>query len=798
MLALGLVVGGGESSPSDEHLRLLGILHDRGMTRLAEAQARAILADKQPGAPAFAKAIGVVAGIESRAATVLADAGERERAFARADKLVADFLQKHSSGTESNALRYQWAGELLLRAERLWLRSKVQPKDASLASAARQAVGDAIDRLEAIKADAGEEPSENAVQFRLGLAYLSAARLSPEGAARREWAEKSIAALAPIPTPPNSTTSAEKTLAIAEAELSLGRLNQALDQLAGAADTFPLDYRERGLVLRARIFLAAGQDENAIALLERPEGPRAPGPERLLLLIELLLERQKALRKDAADEARRLLARAVGLIELLEAEHGGYWARRGEAMLVREASPSDAEGEPKVLLRLGAALRREGKYDAAIAAFRAAKDRRARPEALGPDVDFALAETLRDAGREEEAAEAFLDFARKHPSDRRRGEALLGAALELGSDPKKLRDPARRAKYQELLERHVERVGEPGSAEARWRLGRLAERNKDPLAAIDHYRQVSAGEPRFAAALEARAGIYHDRFLLAGNRPEAERGPTLAEARADLESGLEALARSPSMPGDSYRRAAAAARFVLAGLTAKSGDPDGAAALLRQRVLNEPGLPEDLALRSWRLLLEIELDRGRTGAARTIVEEGFVGVESSLVAVLGAVLPDPDAKDAARWAAVAEAGANRLLAQPMKLTPDQRRAVSIVLGRALLLQGDAESAERLFGRLLAENPRDADAAEGLARAQFHLGRFRESLESWQRLRAGRRRGSRGWLAASYHICQCLEKLGDREEAKGMLQLLRTLYPELGGAELRERYDELERAMKTGD
>src|SRR5262249_37065820 len=60
--------------------------------------------------------------------------------------------------------------------------------------------------------------------------------------------------------------------------------------------------------------------------------------------------------------------------------------------------------------------------------------------------------------------------------------------------------------------------------------------------------------------------------------------------------------------------------------------------------------------------------------------------------------------------------------------PASRRAVHAELSRIALASGDAERAVRAFRAMLAADPGDAEAGEGLARALEEAGRFVELVE----------------------------------------------------------------------
>jgi hypothetical protein len=62
----------------------------------------------------------------------------------------------------------------------------------------------------------------------------------------------------------------------------------------------------------------------------------------------------------------------------------------------------------------------------------------------------------------------------------------------------------------------------------------------------------------------------------------------------------------------------------------------------------------------------------------------------------------------------------------------------------------------------------------------------DALTSWMQLEEIAQKNTESWWAAREGILDVLDKLNRREEAKKSFDMLRTLYPDLGGAERKER------------
>ena len=59
------------------------------------------------------------------------------------------------------------------------------------------------------------------------------------------------------------------------------------------------------------------------------------------------------------------------------------------------------------------------------------------------------------------------------------------------------------------------------------------------------------------------------------------------------------------------------------------------------------------------------------------------------------------------------------------------------------------------------------------------------------------KGSRDWLIARYELAACAVAMGEFDEARKLIGLTRVVYPELGGPDLKARYDALEQSLPQG-
>jgi predicted Zn-dependent protease len=123
---------------------------------------------------------------------------------------------------------------------------------------------------------------------------------------------------------------------------------------------------------------------------------------------------------------------------------------------------------------------------------------------------------------------------------------------------------------------------------------------------------------------------------------------------------------------------------------------------------------------------------------------------------------------------------------------DAKDRVTLERAQAELLArtGDRDAAVTTFKGLVAKYPKDATVrrrlaellAEGSTRAEWEA-----SLAQWRALAEGLRPDTPGWFEAKYRTAEMHARLGNRKTAARVVTVLRITRPELGGAEMKERF-----------
>lgn len=114
---------------------------------------------------------------------------------------------------------------------------------------------------------------------------------------------------------------------------------------------------------------------------------------------------------------------------------------------------------------------------------------------------------------------------------------------------------------------------------------------------------------------------------------------------------------------------------------------------------------------------------------------------------------------------------------------------------ALLLEaGQAEEAAEICERIVAAAPRKSAYLQQAMAAQAAAGNSARALALARKLVSGLPAGSPGWFSAKWHQIAELAKR-DRAAAKAVLEQLKLLQPEMGGPEMRKKFDALERTLR---
>lgn len=789
--------------------RFLAALRERDLFRLLDRQGTRLLRQGDLDGAADADLVAALAGYWSDEGATNLDPQRRRESWAKADRLIADYLARRAGDDRAQEVRYSWGESLLRRARVLGRLAEVFPKVDSLRrdaiAAAHQSVDVLSDNAESLEKTRSRKLSPRtgsqltaaqindllaAGEIRQGLAYLVIARWAADDKSRADalaQCRRRLERLTPGEKAP--PLAIEGLLALAEADTLAGQPDEArrrIDELAGLA--LSPESRGRVQLAQARARLDGGDVAATLSILEASAESAEVSPEWSLLLAEAWLARTESSPRLSQAEAVAFERKAIDAIDRLEERFGGYWARRGERLLAKKLAANPATVDVALLHRLARAQAAEGNKAEARKLFERARDlaERAGDAARAAETEYQAALLLADENPVD-ASKRLLALAEKHGNSQVADQSLLRAATLTA--PAYRKDPVAKEQYRRALDSLVARKGLDPSvmSEVRYRLGSLAEGDGRAADAIAHYREVSPSSAFGQKAVEAQAGLWHDRFFLSKSKASPdERDRAIAELARLLDAGADLPVATKST-----------LRFVAARLRLAREASDREALAWLDDIAKSPEAAPDLRARAGRVRLDLALAAGDAPTAAGLAKTAFSGREKDLVSLLKRLRPaQPGLSPTVRDAQIAaiDAAAETLLAESAKLSPRDSYEIRLLVGQAMAARSDHGAACRVFKRLLAENSKDARVKASLADSLLRSGEFRESRQYWREMLRGLPRGSGAWFDAVRSAAECELRIGQVEAARGLIDPVVALYPELGGPERKKAFEALQREI----
>ncbi len=774
---------------------------------------------------------------------------EQDDLWQRATRVLAEHLARTKPTPRGELFETQLALIDLGRAEWLLAQSELLPDNEDLRSRGMSAVGAAIERFAVLEKSlsqpaaatrpAGKDATEKLspferrtlgqqVRYRLGIARLTQARLAIESADRAVALVAADEWLLPLATgPSNERITWDSQLAIAEVIRWRDDLDRAAKFLAAfektIADDTPSDLRERFVVERLRGMLARRQPADAVAwLLEQSRSGVlqnvAPSAELTYWKIaaELATWRLTAERNDQK-LATELWDRVTADVDSLSA--AGYWGARAKLDWQREREVRDYGRELADLVRKaraafssgqgGEALRR---YDLAIAATIK------RPPQDGTtnlllELRDTRASLLFQAKRFDEAAIAFRELTEAPRHERSAATHLLWAfclGKQFESDPADARRADFIAALSSLRERYADR---PEASEAAWLLGQTLERQQQLLEAIESFAAVSEKHTRHG---EAWAGVArcHERNL---SRLRGEGKPTTDAEDAAIKQLMpraQAIlqvsgAASASRPDDETANRRGADAAPLAFNAARSELLVRLARLLLEKKPADDKTADQLLaiviaqsqerdwLRAAKQLRVVSLaGQRRIDEADRMIESLEATGPDELLALLDGLTVVAARSDVGTQRLVSELqlrASQTLIDSAAKLTDPQRIRLLRARAEAFAATGQPSKAVAVYQQLVVKSPRDPKLLRTAAELFESLGSTagdQQAKAAWRKLEGLLKAGSIEWLDARWHVIRSCRKLGENAEADKLLKVTKLLYPDLGDAATRAKFDDL--------
>jgi len=704
------------------------------------AELRATLAN--PSIPSEERARRALEGAAAidQTAQLSTSAPSRRAMWSEAVGLLDDFLSKNPGVEPAPLIRFQAAVYRWAEGRSLAEQAELSPADAPARVGAVRALDEAIGRLRAVglKGPDAADPLAQNVRFRLAQAIADRARLGLENDPARTAAEREALGLLDTSLTAPGLRGFTRLLR-AELANRLGHFGQAQMESEEAEKLTPPP--PAAPILEAKVAAMTGRElfRDARALVD---ASKVDDALKRLLRLRITLARRREL--PPGRQRREIDAEAFGIAGPLPGS-GRTEARRGLMELARSVDepPGDAPAEwwdvlAEGHLRLG------------------------NPARAG-----------RLEGKGADRAEAL-------------GQLDRAAWLRYKAD-------ASKGSYREALEAQVRDFpDDPSTGEARWLLGqlRLASGRRDEATSL--LSGIGHGHPRW---LEARLAAA-DLLRKAVEDQRINRDAPASKARIDEARRSLRLAIDAATAGD--EAVALTLRLARLELTPDAGSPTVALDVSDRLLRMAAGPDQHRLARLYRAVALAQM-------GRTLDAEQVARAESRTAPpdeLLPAVRPlDRSAAEAEseiarrRLGLILRTFTTRMSERLDQIPPGDRDEVRLHHARALLFSGDPAAAKKEVAAW--GGPRestDADLLRDLADLYVRLGAFGLAIDA-ERLRAGRLApGSPPWFAARYGLALAYYRSDRPKDARQVIDATAILHPELGGGDLRGRFERLRQRL----
>ena len=807
----------------DDTNRYFEQLRRRGLFRLAESVCYREL-DRKDTTPAQ-QTQWTLELSRTLAAHAKYSAGKnRADLWKQAAAVVEEFLQKKENPPRIGWLRLQRCIVFVMQAEFLRWDAELFPYDVIARRKAIAALDTAEQELRTLESQLkrdGRALELRHTRYQLALTKIYRAEVTEAGSQQRATAaSEAVTVLKPlVGGSRDKILTLNSRLLLAMAARLQNDPKTAGDRLKILLNLKPptsLKYRILAEVVRNN--LNAGKINRANGILTTyGKGGFLPG-ELAYLKVKTSIALWDAARK-AGDEnaAKQALERARVDVKNAERFHGGYWGYRCRAVFDFLKAAKLHGPELAASMRRAEVFVREKKTDAAIREYHSASKLAAQSKQTNVAVEmaFTAASLEMQSNRFEDAAKSYAGIVNEHLSDKRAAEADLLAAYCLGRLYDARRTKSRRLTYTQALVMHRKRFAKsPTAHEAAWMLAGLHDYRNQTSESLRLYLTIPADHTRGLSARVEAARCFEQILSRIRELKQAKELKTWeASAASHLHGFIAGFPKSPAIWN--RQQADVALRTARIELNRATPDYRKAEPILSRVLASAKSTRSTSKLtqneRNWwtaatnnaRQLQVLALaGSGKTeDAARFLASLSNAGPAEVLPVLdglmqLGESTPQQLQRE---LGALQLQAAKQLDAKRGQLKPPERKWLDRCLAQAYSSTGNTGNAVEKFERLLAKSPKNK---QYLRSAATLLGKSKtrevllKSRSYWQRLGALERPGTPGWFEARYEAAAVSFRLSEFADCVKTLRKTRLIFPTLGGAKMKARFDKLEAAAKA--
>ncbi|MBS0203940.1 MAG: hypothetical protein JSS49_13630 [Planctomycetes bacterium] len=758
---------------------------------------------------------------------------QQQDLWKRAQSIVDDERNREPTDPFAIVLSAQSAMVPAEEANWLQLECELRPFDEPLAERMRQRVTLAIQLLSQVeqnllaphrnapsKRDADAPTSHelrvwlHRIRLALAQSLRNRAELSPADSRERtadlidaELTARKLVNAADEPTPFRAK------LLLADCLRLKGDLNRADEALTVLEKGLPDDVGtllEEVVAVKARVLLDRHRPDKALAAIVqvRSDRQRLTGLLWFLQTRALLSMRNLATAKKDPDLASKLREQAEVTLQRCDDQVGGFWARRCRQLW--EATQTSEKYGPELDAQMQQARTDflAGRTESALKNYaRAELTARgsAKPE-LALELGYTRASILLQQKQYDAGAKEFLRLAEEYPQSVRTASAHLNGAYCLGRLYDEQKTPARREQYTATLDRHLEQFpADPTSDEARFLKAQFEEQRLQASAALPLYLKISATHPRYPDALAGAARCYEAIAI----RMRGEKLPS-AEFERGAISALQNILPTGEAP---WPPAICEVALHLAALQLLSSPPRfDKAELLLSRVVQmaDQATNDDAEHERWTRLKQragslrvVALaGSGKPAEAERLIDSLASAAPRDLLVIVERLAPfvaSESGQMRIQYVALQLRAVELLARHRSALSGEEQDQLDQSVARVYLASGQLSKAVEIYERQATAAAQDINRQREIAILLADL-EPREctvlARKCWHRVESLTKRGSPEWLTARLGVIQTGIQLDELAESKKLLILTKILYPELGGEDLKARFQAAEKKLSV--
>ncbi|MBA2117985.1 hypothetical protein [Bremerella alba] len=579
----------------------------------------------------------------------------------------------------------------------------------------------------------------------------------------------------------------------------LGRLDQAQAKISLLLETDPpppllvfnAAWAENIRVAIAQNNLAlATQRINQVRALDKTSSPQL---DYAIFETYLALWKQAEQQQNTKD-VKLWQGRAAAVVRELEQLYGPYWARRAEQQLTGSATTGGTQNVD-LLRRTAENYVRQKDWDEALKNYDlgAQAARTSNQPSEEYQLRLAGAAAAIEAGNLAEGVKRLRATTLEFPAEPDASLRHLTAAY-YQSQLARQADPPQLEPYIQLLRENLSRwnEGEPAAQAAMW-LAQIEFSRGNWRAATEAYLLIPATSSHFPSAVEGVRQASLKWFQTADAKQELV--PQDVRKVIDYFEQVVLNGQSGGGPWTATMRLASETAAQL-WLNYTNNGYVNARAVLEVALRSNPDGPAGWRSRLESLQVIALVGLGKLDQAQAKLQQVRDDSPQQLFEVLQALAQMGASASSSMREQIAEIELKviaMLRPNMMQLDEATRMVITTREAEAMAASGKLDRAIELYTALAQQLPGDSEVQTGLAR-MLSRGTTQplqeQALARWRQISRKSRTQSPTWYESKLEIARCHIKLGNPEEAKQVVRYLQTLYPDMGGPEMKSRFVDL--------